>query len=89
MTAPWNTEARLEPYLRRAKAAGISKTIVFPAFHSDYGEANRHLARIIAAHPGRLIGFAMLHASRDGGVRDIEVQIKRRGGPPSNPRSGR
>lgn len=84
MTAPWNTEARLEPYLRRAKVAGISWTIVFPAFHTDYGEANRHLARIIAAHPRRLIGFAMVHASRDAGrifemVREAVTKWRYRG----------
>lgn len=67
MTAPWNTEAAIEPYLRRARAAGIAKTIVFPAFHTNYAIANRRLARIIAAHPGRLIGFAMVHARRDAG----------------------
>ena len=67
MTAPWNTEASLKPYLRRATAAGIAKTIVFPAFHSDYSVANRQLARIVESHPGRLIGFAMVHASRDQG----------------------
>jgi predicted TIM-barrel fold metal-dependent hydrolase len=67
LTAPWNTNARIEPYLRRARAAGIDKTIVFSAFHSDYGEANPQVARIIARHPGRLIGFIMVHASRDTG----------------------
>jgi predicted TIM-barrel fold metal-dependent hydrolase len=67
LTAPWNTEAPIEPYLRRARAAGIGKTFVFPAFHTDYAEANAQLARIIARHPGRLIGFAFVHASRDTG----------------------
>ena len=33
---PWDTEARIEPHLRRARAAGIDKTIVFPVFNSDY-----------------------------------------------------
>lgn len=67
MTAPWNTDAPLEPYLRRARAAGIDRTIVFPPFHSDYAEANAQLARIVARHPGRLIGFAFVHAGRDAG----------------------
>ena len=67
MTAPWTTEAPLEAYLRRARAARIDKTIVFPAFNSDYAEANAQLARIVARYPGRLIGFAMVHASRDAG----------------------
>jgi len=67
MTAPWNTDAPLEPYLRRARAAGIDKTIVFPASNSDYAKANAQLARLVARYPGRLIGFAMVHAARDAG----------------------
>jgi hypothetical protein len=67
MTAPWNTDAPLDAYLRRARAAGIDRTVVFPAFHSDYARANAQLARIVAAHPGKLIGFAFVHAERDAG----------------------
>ena len=67
MTAPWNTDAPIEPHLRRAQAAGIDKTVVFAPFHSDYAEANRQVARIVARHPGRLIGFAFVHAARDSG----------------------
>jgi predicted TIM-barrel fold metal-dependent hydrolase len=67
LTAPWNSSAPIEPYLRRARAAGIDKTIVFPAFHSDYQEANAQLARIVARYPTRLIGFAFIHPSRDTG----------------------
>ncbi len=39
LTAPWNTVAPMRSYLRRATRAGIDRTVVFPAFHSDY--ANR------------------------------------------------
>jgi uncharacterized protein len=67
MTAPWNTEANIEPYLRRARAAGIAKTVVLAAFNSDYAKANADMARIVARHPGRLIGFAFVHAVRDAG----------------------
>jgi uncharacterized protein len=67
MTAPWNTDAPIEPYLRRARAAGIQRTIVFAPFHSDYSEANAQVARIISRYPNRLIGFAFVHASRDAG----------------------
>jgi uncharacterized protein len=67
MTAPWNTDAPIEPYLRRARAAGIAKTVVFPLFHSDYATANAQLAEIVAHHPDRLIGFAFVHATRDAG----------------------
>jgi uncharacterized protein len=67
MTAPWNTDAPIEPYLRRARRAGIDKTIVFAPFHSNYDEANRQVARIVARYPDRLIGFAFVHAARDAG----------------------
>src|SRR6266404_1521766 len=67
MTAPWNTDAPIEPHLRRARAAGIDKTIVFPLFHSDYAEANGQLARLVERYRGWLIGFAFIHAARDAG----------------------
>ena len=67
LTAPWNTVARLDKYLRRARLAGIQRTVVFPAFHTDFLIANRELARIVARHSPKLIGFAMVHASRDAG----------------------
>jgi hypothetical protein len=67
LTAPWNTMAAIEPYLRRAKAAGIDRTIVFAAFNTDYAKANAALAKIVARHPRRLIGFAMLNPRRDAG----------------------
>ncbi len=67
MTAPWNTIAAIKPYLRRARAAGISKTVVVAVFHSDYNKANAELAGIIAKNPSRLIGFVFVHATRDAG----------------------
>ena len=67
MTAPWNTDASLEKYLRRARAAGIDKTIVFPLFHLDYAEANAQIAKIVARSGGRLIGFAFVNTQRDAG----------------------
>jgi uncharacterized protein len=75
LTAPWNTDAPLGAYLRRARAAGIGKTIVFPAFHTDYAEANAQLAKIIAKYRQRLIGFAFVHAARDAGR--VHEMIKR------------
>jgi uncharacterized protein len=80
MTAPWNTDAPIEPYLRRAHRAGIDKTIVFAPFHSDYRQANRQVARIVARYPARLIGFAFVHASRDAGRIFPMVEQARRWG---------
>jgi predicted TIM-barrel fold metal-dependent hydrolase len=67
MTAPWNTRASIEHYLRRARAAGIDRTVVLAPLHGNYGQANRELAGIVGSHRGRLIGFAFLHGKRDAG----------------------
>jgi uncharacterized protein len=67
LTAPWNTDAPIEPYLRRARAAGIARTVVFAPFHSDYAQANADVARIVARYRDRLIGFAFVHPKRDAG----------------------
>jgi uncharacterized protein len=67
MTAPWNTVAPLGAYLRRARAAGIDRTVVFAPFHSDYARANAEVARIVRGSGGRLMGFAFVHSSRVAG----------------------
>jgi uncharacterized protein len=74
LTGPWDTDAPLEPYLSRARAAGITRTIVFPTFHSDYSVANANLARIIARQPRRLIGFAMVNTRKDRGQIDTIIR---------------
>lgn len=67
LTGPWDTSAPLAEYLRRASRAGISRTVLLAAFHSDYRAANREVARIVASRPGRFYGFAFVHAERDRG----------------------
>lgn len=67
MTAPWNTVAPLDQHLRRARAAGIRRTVVFAPFHSDYAAANEEVARIVARRPEELVGFAFVHPTRDAG----------------------
>jgi len=67
LTGPWDTSAPLEKYLARARRAGIGRTILFAAFHSDYAQANREVAQIVAARPERFFGFAFVHAERDRG----------------------
>jgi predicted TIM-barrel fold metal-dependent hydrolase len=72
LTAPWNTAAPLGAYLRRAGAAGINRTVVFAPFASDYAVANAEVARIVTRHPGRLIGYAVVHPMRDAGrIREL------------------
>jgi predicted TIM-barrel fold metal-dependent hydrolase len=67
LTGPWDTDAPIPQYLRRAQSAGIEKTVIFSPFHSNYVQANANTAGIIAKYPGRFLGFAFVHAQRDRG----------------------
>jgi uncharacterized protein len=67
LTGPWDTDAPIELYLKRAKAAGIDKTVIFSPFHSNYAQANANTALIVTRYPERFIGFAFVHAQRDRG----------------------
>jgi len=64
---PWDTEARIDRHLARARAAKIDRTVVFPVFNSDYAAANARLARIVRAYPRELIGFAAINPASDAG----------------------
>lgn len=67
LSGPWDSNAGLGRYMRRARKAGIDRTTVFATFHSDYAVANREVARIVASQPTKFYGFAFVHASRDRG----------------------
>jgi uncharacterized protein len=75
LTGPWDTAAPLTKYLRWAAAAGIGRTAIFAAFHSDYAVANREVARIMASRPDRFYGLAFVHAARDRGRVRERVQV--------------
>ncbi|HTF11312.1 MAG TPA: amidohydrolase family protein [Asanoa sp.] len=66
-TGPWDTRATLGRYLRRCTAAGIGRSNLFAAFHSDYAVANAAVGRIVTGRPERFTGFAFVHAERDRG----------------------
>jgi len=65
LTGPWDTDAPLDKYLVRAQRAGIEKTVLFAAFHSDYAVANREVAQIVAGQAQRFYGYAFVDAVRD------------------------
>jgi predicted TIM-barrel fold metal-dependent hydrolase len=67
LTGPWDTAAPLGKYRQRAKTAGIDRTVLFAAFHSDYAVANREVARIVARQPARFYGYAFVHPIHDRG----------------------
>jgi uncharacterized protein len=81
LTGPWDTAAPLEKYLQRADDAGIERTVLFAAFHSDYAMANREVAGIVNAQPDRFYGFAFLHPDRDRGrvLQLVTVAVRRYG----------
>jgi predicted TIM-barrel fold metal-dependent hydrolase len=81
LTGPWDTNAPLDKYLLRAARAGIDRTVIFAAFHSDYATANREVARIVRSRPDRFYGFAFINARQDRGrVRAmIEEAVVRHG----------
>jgi predicted TIM-barrel fold metal-dependent hydrolase len=81
MSGPWNTDAPLGAYLRRARQAGIDRTIVFAALSSDYSSANAQVARIVQKLPTRLTGFAFVDCKRDAGrIRSMVGTAVRRWG---------
>ena len=67
LTGPWDTAAPLDKYLVRAARAGITHTVLFAAFHSDYAVANREVARFVSSHPDRFFGLAFVNAVNDRG----------------------
>lgn len=67
LRGPWDTSAPLGRYLAQADEYGIDRTIIFPAFHSNYTLANRAVARRIQKTPSRFYGFAFVHPIADGG----------------------
>lgn len=67
LTGPWDTRASLDRYLARADAAGIQRTVLLAPFHSDYAQANREVAGIVAGDPGRFLAFAFVNPVRDRG----------------------
>lgn len=67
LTGPADTDAPLGTYLRRARAAGIDRTVIFAAFNWGYRNPNRLVARMVAGLPDRLMGFAFIHPVADRG----------------------
>ncbi|WP_207436077.1 amidohydrolase family protein [Sabulibacter ruber] len=67
LTGPWDTDAPLTDYLAWATEAGVQKTVLFAAFHSDYSIANKEVAGIVNRQPNRFYGYVFIHPERDRG----------------------
>jgi predicted TIM-barrel fold metal-dependent hydrolase len=74
-TGPWDTSARISKFIRRSRQAGINRTVLFAAMHSDYSAANLEVAKLVNKYPNQFYGFAFVHATRDAG--SIHSMIKK------------
>ncbi|MHC4244227.1 MAG: hypothetical protein ACYSU4_17625 [Planctomycetota bacterium] len=72
---PWTTYNDPEWTLRRAREAGIDKTIIFPINNTTYRQANEEIASYVRRWPDKFIGFAK-HDSRTeaGKIRKMLLQ---------------
>jgi predicted TIM-barrel fold metal-dependent hydrolase len=73
-SGPKGKDAPLDRYLRRARAAGIEKSVLLGTFVDDYDDANAYVARVAARYPGRFIPFAIVHPERDAGRIKIIIE---------------
>jgi len=64
---PWTTYNDPKLTLRRAKEAGIDKTIIFPITNSTYQEANEEIASYVRRWPDKFIGFAKHDGKTEAG----------------------
>ncbi len=67
LIGPWDTNAPLKDYLQWCTDAGIIKTVLFAAFHSDYAKANYEVAKIVNSNRHRFYGYAFLNAIANKG----------------------
>jgi uncharacterized protein len=66
-SGPWDTSAPLATYIQHASRCGVTHTVLFACFHSDYRVANQQVARIVRSAPNRYFGFVFVHPERDRG----------------------
>jgi hypothetical protein len=45
LTDPWDTRTSLEKYMQRVAKAGIDRTVLLVAFHTNYRVANREVGQ--------------------------------------------
>lgn len=84
---PWTTYNDPKWTLRRARQAGIDKTIIFPINNETYSRANEEIASYVKRWPDEFIGFAkhdsgtesgkirkmLIHEVRDLGLRGLKL----------------
>jgi uncharacterized protein len=66
-TGPWDTNAPITKFINRSRKAGIHRTVLFAAMHSDYSIANLAVSKVVNKYPECFYGYAFIHAVRDAG----------------------
>jgi predicted TIM-barrel fold metal-dependent hydrolase len=66
-TGPWDTDASLDRYRRRALEAGIDMSVLLAPLTSNYREANRAVGAMVTAEPERYLGLAFVNPVTDRG----------------------
>lgn len=64
---PWTTYNNPNWTLRRARQAGIDKTIIFPINNTTYRRANEEIASYVRCWPDKFIGFAKHDSKTEAG----------------------
>jgi len=67
LIGPWDTRASIKKFMQWSKEAGIHKTNLFSAFHSNYTWANEQVGKMVKQHPNLFFGFSFIHPERDAG----------------------
>ena len=67
LTGPWDTDASLAHYLERADEAGVTHSVLLPAFHSDSAAVNHALWGLVRPARRRFWGFCFLSGKNDAG----------------------
>lgn len=67
LTGPWDTDASLNEFMKWSEEAGVNKTVLFAAFHSNYTHANEKVALLVKKFPEKFFGYAFVHPERDKG----------------------
>lgn len=58
MSDTYQVDQSLAAVLAAMNEAGVDKTCIMPVAYEDYEQANEEIRDAVAAHPGKLIGFA-------------------------------
>lgn len=81
LTGPWDTSAPFDKYEKWAREAGISRTVLFAAFNSDYVKANQKVYEKVRTNRNQFYGFVFLNALKNKGqiLKMVKVAVQKYG----------